>query len=265
MALHGPLKTAIARTWHLAGRLTGRRPGLTILYYHGVPASTVANFIRQMEILATEAEVVFADHCAAPLDPDRPQVAITFDDAFESVAVHAVPVLARLNLPATIFAPTAWLGQRAGWAMETPAQQSETVMSAAALAGLRSPLLRIGSHSLDHPRMAELSPAEQARQAGDSRRALEDLCGTNIDEFAFPYGSINPAALQAVQAAGYRHAYTVMPQRVDPADPDLLRGRTAAEPGDDEALFRLKMMGAFAWLPLASRAKQALRARRWRD
>ena len=138
--------------------------------------------------------------------------------------------------------------------METPAQQSETVMSAAALAGLRSPLLRIGSHSLDHPRMAELSPAEQARQAGDSRRALEDLCGTNIDEFAFPYGSINPAALQAVQAAGYRHAYTVMPQRVAPA-----------EPGDDEALFRLKMTGAFAWLPLASRAKQALRARRWRD
>lgn len=255
MALDGPLKTAIAQTWELASRLSRQTPALTILYYHAVPAASAGQFARQMELLATEADVVFADHKTAPAN-GRPQVAITFDDAFESVAEHAVPVLARLGLPATVFAPTSWLGRRAGWAMESIHDQGERVMSATALASLQSPLLRIGSHSLDHVKMAELSPGEQARQARDSRHALEDLCGVAVEEFAFPYGSLDRTALAAVREAGYRQAYSVMPERVDPRSSALLRGRTAAEPSDGADLFRLKLRGAFAWMPLASLIKR---------
>lgn len=255
MALDGRLKTGIATLWDSAASLLRRSPALTILYYHGVPGRLAKGFARQMEILAAEAEVVFADHALPPRSP-RPLVAITFDDAFESVAEHAVPVLARLGLPATIFAPTSWLGEPAGWAMESAHDQAERVMPAARLAALQSPLLRIGSHSLDHVQMADLSPREQLRQALDSRHALEDLCGTAIDEFAFPYGSLNPAALDAVRAAGYRRAYSVTPQMLAPEDSGLLRGRTATEPSDSDHLFRLKLRGAFAWLPLVSRVKR---------
>jgi peptidoglycan/xylan/chitin deacetylase (PgdA/CDA1 family) len=257
MALHGPLKASIATAWMLGARLTGTRPALTILYYHAVPDHFRDGFARQMDILAAESEVVFADYEGA-VSGERPLVAITFDDAFDSVARNAVPILQARGLPATVFAPSGWLGQKAGWAMESLHDQAETVMPADMLRAIQSPLLRIGSHSIDHVQMAAVDPAEAARQAALSRSRLEELCGQPVDEFAFPYGSLNDTAVRAVAAAGYRKAYSVMPERIGTGHSAILRGRTAVEPSDSERLFRLKMNGAFCWMPLASRLKRAL-------
>ena len=258
MALHGPLKTSIATAWMAGARLFGVRPALTILYYHAVPDHLRDGFARQMDMLAAEAEVVFADF-DGEVAGDRPLVAITFDDAFTSVARNAVPILAARGLPATVFAPSGWLGRKAGWAMESLHDQAETVMTAEQLRAIQSPLLRIGSHSIDHVQMAAVTPDEAARQAAESRSTLEKLCGQSVDEFAFPYGSLNDAAVQAVAAAGYRRAYSVMPERIGTGHSAMLRGRTAVEPSDPERVFRLKMHGAFCWMPLASRLKRVLR------
>lgn len=258
MALHGPLKTLIATAWMAGARLLRVRPALTILYYHAVPDHLRDGFARQMDILAAETDIVFADF-EGDVGGDRPMVAITFDDAFTSVARNAVPILAERELPATVFAPSGWLGQKAGWAMESLHDQAETVMSADQLRAIQSPLLRIGSHSIDHVQMAAVVPEEAARQAAVSRSALEEVCGQAVDEFAFPYGSLNDSAIQAVHGAGYRRAYSVMPERIGSGHTAILRGRTAVEPSDTERLFRLKMHGAFCWMPVASRLKHALR------
>lgn len=260
MALDGSLKTAIAGTWQFASRLVGQAPALTILYYHAVPDHLRDAFARQMQVLAAEAEVVFSDHGVGSAS-GKPLVAITFDDAFESVARNGLPILADLCLPATIFAPSGWLGQRPGWAMESDHDSAEQVMDGGALRSVQSPLLRIGSHSVDHVHMAAATPGELTRQCEVSRKTLEDICGQAVDEFAFPYGSLNPAALAAVKAAGYRTAYSVMPQRIGAGYEGLLRGRTSTEPSDSERVFRLKLNGAFAWMPLASRLKRALMRR----
>ena len=258
MALHGPLKSSIATAWMFGARLVGARPALTILYYHGVPDHLQERFARQMDILAAEAEVVFADY-EGEISAQWPLVAITFDDAFDSVARNAVPVLQVRGLRATIFAPSGWLGQKPGWAMESQHDRAETVMTAGALRAIQSPLLRIGSHSVDHVQMAALALDEVARQAALSRSMLEEVCGKPVDEFAFPYGGLDDAAVQAVAAAGYRKAYSVMPERIDTGHAAILRGRTAVEPSDPDRLFRLKMNGAFCWMPLASRLKRSLR------
>lgn len=260
MALHGPLKASIAAAWMAGARLVGLRPALTILYYHAVPDHLREGFARQMDILAAEAKVVFADY-DGDVSGDRPLVAITFDDAFASVARNAVPILQERGLPATVFAPSGWLGQKAGWAMESLHDQAETVMPADLLRAIQSPLLRIGSHSIDHVQMAAVEPEEAARQAAQSRASLEELCGLPVDEFAFPYGSLNDAAVEAVAAAGYRKAYSVMPERIGSGHSAVLRGRTAVEPSDSERLFRLKMNGAFCWMPIASRLKRTLQGR----
>ena len=44
-------------------------------------------------------------------------LAVTFDDAYRSVGELAVPVLAELGVPATVFAPTAFVGdpEPRGW------------------------------------------------------------------------------------------------------------------------------------------------------
>ena len=92
---------------------------LTIIYYHGVTRSCRSSFARQMQAL----------HRDAPSCPHRTEancrsatenvVAITFDDAFVSVAENALPELDKYSSHCTIFVPVGWLGRTPGWRIET--------------------------------------------------------------------------------------------------------------------------------------------------
>lgn len=258
MALDGALKTNLAKAWRIVQRLTPARPKLTILYYHAVPTSDLAAFERQMAWLARNANVVGPDH-DGPLDAARPNVAITFDDAFESVAANAVPVLARHGLSATIFVPTGWLGRAPGWAMESDADREERVMDGAALQALPPGSIRFGSHTVDHPRLTQLPPAEREDQLVRSRRDLESLLGSPIDTLAFPYGDHDQLVVEAAHKAGFRYVYSILPEAVRPGTGGLCRGRTAVDAGDPLDLFILKAHGAYEWMPAAIRLKRLVR------
>ncbi|ODU22392.1 MAG: hypothetical protein ABS87_02300 [Sphingomonas sp. SCN 67-18] len=258
MALNGRLKTMIAGCWDATIGSARRGPKLTILYYHAVAGRHAAAFEQQMRYLKDHCNVVAADH-EGPLATNRANVAITFDDAFQSVGDHAVPVLARHGLPATIFVPTGWLGRPPGWQMETDDDRVETVMSAAQIAALPRDLIAIGSHTVDHPRLSQLTPDEQFGQLATSRAALQTMMGHDVDTLAFPYGDYDAGVVDQARAAGYRFIYTVFPQSIAAGDSTPLRGRTAADPADPMHLFMLKARGAFEWMPLASRLKHMVR------
>ena len=65
-------------------------------------------------------------------------------------------------------------------------------------------------------RLAGLPAAELAGEVGGSRAALTGIAGTPIRGFAYPYGSIDAPARQAVRTAGYDYACAV-----ETATPDL--------------------------------------------
>jgi peptidoglycan/xylan/chitin deacetylase (PgdA/CDA1 family) len=260
MSVKQAVKTAIATGWDLAARVARPAPKLTILYYHAVAADRAAAFDAQMAYLRRTANIVGADHIG-PLAADRPNVAVTFDDAFRSVRENALPALVRHQVPATIFVPTGYLGRTPGWRMETSGDQAETVMSGEEIAGLPTELIAIGSHTIDHPHLSQLAEAEVAQQFAASRQALEALLGRTIDTLAFPYGDHNARVVEQARAAGYRHVYTVAPQAIGAGDGAISRGRTSADPADPPGLFALKSRGAFDWMPMASRLKAAIRPR----
>jgi peptidoglycan/xylan/chitin deacetylase (PgdA/CDA1 family) len=93
--------------------MTGRAPGLVILFYHRVnpdgdaffPALDPETFDWQMRFLAERFAVVpleaLADGTAA--SNGRPMVALTFDDGHHDVYRHAYPTLRRHGFPATVF------------------------------------------------------------------------------------------------------------------------------------------------------------------
>ena len=260
MSLKQAFKTAIATGWDLGGRVARTTPKLTILYYHAVAPERAQAFDAQMAYLKRTANLVSADH-TGPLASDRPNVAVTFDDAFRSVRENALPALIRHQIPAAIFVPTGYLGRTPGWRMETTGDQTETVMTAEEIAGLPSDLIAIGSHTIDHPHLTQLSETEVAQQFEASRKTLETLLGRTIDTLAFPYGDHNDRVVEQARAAGYRQVYTVAPQAIGAGDQATSRGRTSADPADPAPLFALKSRGAFDWMPLASRVKQAIRPR----
>jgi peptidoglycan/xylan/chitin deacetylase (PgdA/CDA1 family) len=81
--------------------------------------------------------------------------------------------------------------------------------------------VEIGSHTVTHPRMTALTPAEIERELSASRAAIEQHTGKPVRSFAYPYGDINAAVCDAVRqrfptACGTRLAY--LSPESDPAE-----------------------------------------------
>lgn len=260
MSLTSTVKRAIASGWDVRNRLAPGPPAITILYYHAITGAHADGFDAQMSLLKRTANIVRCDH-HGPLDPDRPNVAVTFDDAFRSVRENALPALVRHKVPATIFVPTGWLGRAPGWAMETSGDREEVVMSAEELTDLPSDLIDIGSHTVVHPRLSQLAPDEVDVQLRESRAALEALLNRPVETLAFPYGDHDAITIERAREAGYRFVFTVEPQAVRPGEGAISRGRTSADPADSLSLFALKSRGAYAVMPYFYRLKRRLRAK----
>lgn len=233
---------------------------LVILYYHAVPERHRSRFARQMESLNRGANVVPASY-RGPLRADRCNVAITFDDAFVSVAENALPELASRRFHATVFVPTGLLGRGPTWAMETGnLDANETVMSSDQLKMLKSDLVTLGSHTVTHPRLSKLPLPDARTEIEDSRAALQQVTSQDVRTFSFPYGDYAPSTLELCRAAGFDQVFSIRPEPVDPESSTFVRGRVKVEPFDGQLEFFLKYHGAYAWIVHASALKQKVRA-----
>jgi peptidoglycan/xylan/chitin deacetylase (PgdA/CDA1 family) len=242
-------------------RLAGRSPdrGLIILYYHGIPDAYRSNFIRQLESIRRTARVVPASHRGS-LSSDKPNVAITFDDAYVSVAKNALPPLASRGFHSTIFVPTAMLGGAPTWQMEDGSPDSfEVVMPAEQIAKVSSPLVTLGSHSCTHPRLSRLAPSEAREEIEGSRNKLQELTAQDIRLFALPYGDHNVSTIEICRTAGYEAVFSTIPASVDTTDTAFVRGRVKVDLFDGPLEFFLKFNGAYAWAPYLSSLKRRLR------
>jgi peptidoglycan/xylan/chitin deacetylase (PgdA/CDA1 family) len=262
------IKLAISLFYYLASgvsqfvlRLGGRSPGgkLIILYYHGIPDAYRSNFVRQLESIRRGADVLPASH-RGHLRSGKPNVAITFDDAYVSVAENALPELASRGFHSTIFVPSAPLGGPPTWAMEDGSPDAcEIIMSAEQIAKLPSRLVTVGSHSCTHPRLSRLVPGEARAEIEGSRVKLQNLTMQDIRLFAFPYGDHDASAIELCRMAGYEAAFSTTPTPVDTTGPAFVRGRVKVDPFDWPLEFFLKYNGAYAWAPYISSLKRKLR------
>jgi peptidoglycan/xylan/chitin deacetylase (PgdA/CDA1 family) len=219
---------------------------LTVLYYHGVPAQLRLNFARQMDALQRAARVLPASF-RGKLPMDRKCVAITFDDAFQSVADNAIPELTRRSFHSTIFVPVGLIGRRPNWAMNDGYQVNEQVMSLEQLKQILSPLVELGSHTNTHPVLCELDDEHIKEEISGSRQALQKLTGQVIRLFSFPYGRYDSAVVEVCKAAGYEFVFSILAEEVDTTKPEFLRGRVKADPSDRPLEFFLKFNGAYEW------------------
>jgi peptidoglycan/xylan/chitin deacetylase (PgdA/CDA1 family) len=73
--------------------------------------------------------------------------------------------------------------------------------------------IAFGSHTLSHPVVSQLAPAELERELADSKRLLEEKLGVPVKDFAFPFGKVSDcgaAALEMLSRCGYRSAVTTV-------------------------------------------------------
>lgn len=264
-------KLAISLLFYAGGRVSrsvlqsmGRSPdrNLVILYYHGIPLAYRPNFARQMESIQRRAQVLPASY-RGNLPGGKPNVAITFDDAYVSVAEHALPELLARGFHATIFVPVGVLGSRPTWPVEHGSLDAdETVMSVDQITPLPSSLVTLGSHTSTHPRLSRIDARLAQEEILGSRLKLQDLTARQVRLLAFPYGDHDASTIELCKAAGYDYVFSVVPDPVDTTSAGFVRGRVKVDPFDWPLEFFLKYHGAYAWISQVSSLKQKLSDRR---
>ena len=160
-------------------------------------------------------------------------VVLTFDDAYENFADHALPVLQRYGFPATVYAISGWLGRRAEWYGDDPLAPLPRLMSAGQLRALHAAGIAVGSHTHNHVKLPRLSPDTQRMELAASKATLEDLLGQQVRHLCYPFGCFDLDAARAAQAAGYVSATTCLRGAATPADHPLVLPRKAISYGDN--------------------------------
>jgi peptidoglycan/xylan/chitin deacetylase (PgdA/CDA1 family) len=135
--------------------------------------------------------------------PERP-VLITFDDGYEGVHRHALPVLAKHGFPSTLFVSTGWLrgAYDTGGGLDTMLGWDEV----RALAGAGT---EIGGHSHTHPQLDQLDDDALGFELLRCKEIVADELGSVPQSFAYPYGYSSRRVRAAVRGAGFAQSLAV--------------------------------------------------------
>ncbi len=192
---------------------------VVILCYHAVSsgwsaplAVTPENLEGQLRLLIKRGFKGVTLEDAVKVTPKSGRwVVVTFDDAYRSVLTRGFPILESLGLPATVFAPTAWIGtgRPMVWPgiehwVDTPYESELLPLSWEELHTLAQAGWEIGSHTHSHPRLTQLSDTALSHELQVSRDICEARLGRACSAVAYPYGAVDARVAAAAEALGYR-------------------------------------------------------------
>jgi peptidoglycan/xylan/chitin deacetylase (PgdA/CDA1 family) len=242
-------------------RLLGQAPAskCVVLAYHSVSAGERSRFARQMDVLLRMARPVPADLGMLPSD-GAAYAAVTFDDGFQNIVDNALPELRQRRIPSTLFIVTESLGSNRAWEHRGGDDtRDEQVMSAEQLSKIEPELVSIGSHTMTHPFLPSIDKNQLEQELAGSRKKLKEIVNRDVRTLSFPYGAFNQSIIESCRQAGYERVFTALPLFAVSEPNEFVTGRVGAAPTDWPIEFRLKLSGAYRWLPNAYALKRNIR------
>jgi peptidoglycan/xylan/chitin deacetylase (PgdA/CDA1 family) len=233
-----------------------------VLYYHVVAKEERALFGGQLDLLLKKAKPIKTTQLYN-LATGVCHVAITFDDGFHSVVQNAIPELEARHFPATIFIPPACLGKPPSWPdIDEKEKANEIVMDIQQLRKLKDyDLITISSHCQTHSNLLQIQDEEARDEIAGSKKNLEELLDQRIMELSFPFGAFNEDHVKMAKEAGYERVFSILPERLTSNDKGkFVTGRVKVDPTDWPLEYRLKINGAYRWLPKAFLVKRKLQS-----
>jgi len=180
----------------------------------------------------------------APL-PHRP-IIITFDDCFQESVDYAVPILEANSYTAVFYVPTGYIGGKSGWLMpelgiEFPIIDWNTIKR------LDSNGHHVGSHTVSHPHLTNISADECYKQLRGSREALENKLGHEVVHLAYPHGDFDERVRSIAAETGYRSACSCVDGLAGLEDDPLVLPRVYIKGQDSILDFFFKLHTAKKW------------------
>ncbi len=236
---------------------------IPILMYHSVTPQikhrghpyfcteiTPATFEKHLEFLKSN------NYCAIKLselssfhfeNPIQKPVIITFDDGYRDFYEHALPILEKYQMPATVFVPSGLIdkeGVLEGKPLMTWEQIRESIVHN----------IEIGSHSHTHRKLVDLSEIELAQELSISKQEIETRTQKKIQSFAYPYRFpeenkyfVNQLCC-LLEKCEYKFGVTTRVGTLVKGYDSLIMKRLPVNKFDDSKLFAAKLAGSYDWL-----------------
>src|SRR5579864_1082344 len=128
-------------------------------------------------------------------DPESRGAVITFDDGCETDLITATPLLREFGFSGTFYVTVGFLDKRG-------------YLSRCQLRELSDLGMEVGSHSMTHPYLPDLSNEELAREIAASKAELEQITGRPVHHLSCPGGRWDERVAIEARRSGYRSVST---------------------------------------------------------
>lgn len=197
--VYGPnVRREMARLKH-AKELSPDVLPITALCYHEVRPDRGDDFLNlNPEILRRhirefrEAGFTFIDvddlkqYETGSAQPPEKAVLLSFDDGYADNYLYAYPVLREEKVPGTFFVVSSMVGK-------------ENRMTADQLKEMQANGMKIGSHTVNHEPLTNMSTEQIDYELRVSREQLETMLGKPVYALAYPTGKVNSAVLSIAE------------------------------------------------------------------
>lgn len=214
---------------------------IVVLLYHDV---TEAQFRDQITFLDKEFSFWGIQDLINSLEsgrfPSELKVVLTFDDGIQSFYREAFPVVEELEVPVVNYVTVGIIGS-GFWrddqghyrvaiseipfkGISEPQHHLTMNLGDAKKRGYRTtpgmtlaelvevdkhPMVTIGSHTISHPNLLQVSKRRSEQEVRDSKLYLEKMLNHQIKHFAYPFGVFSEREKDTAQQAGYESAAAV--------------------------------------------------------
>ena len=230
-----------------------------ILMYHQIDASpargtplrgltvTPGSFDRQMGLLRllgyrgvsmTELEPYLRGETTGKV------LGITFDDGYRNNLEHALPVLQRHGFTATCYAVSDPDMGRNAWDESIGVPQKPLFTPTDMRAWVHAKM-DLGCHTRHHVDLTTVSDEQAHHEIEGARKELEDISGTEVRHFCYPYGHYAERHRVMVQEAGFTTATTTLRGLAHVGDDLFQLHRVLIAHSNNLLLFGAKTMSSY--------------------
>lgn len=160
----------------------------------------------------------------------KPGIHITLDDGYSNNYEHGLKIFEKFEVPITIFVTTKHIQGRVEFEvldhvktalinfddMEVTEEMGNELFYGLSTSQLEKlaehPLVEIGGHTHNHPKLTECTEQEIRNELVSSNRIIEEMTGSIPNVFAYPFGEYDETVKKVVKEVGYNYAFAVCPK-----------------------------------------------------